>query len=80
MYIDKNHYKIKEKFIKFMLKKKIIVQYHYIPIYKFSIFSDKYLSLNAEKYFKSVVSLPIFYGLSFKKQIQIIRYIKNFFK
>ena len=80
MSIDKKDFKIKEKFIKYILKKKIIVQYHYIPIYKFKIFSDKYLSSGAEKYFKSVVSLPIFYGLSFKKQNQIINFINNFFK
>ncbi len=80
MSIDKKDFKIKEKFIKYMLKKKIIVQYHYIPIYKFKVFSDKYFSSGGEKYFKSVVSLPIFYGLSFKKQNQIISYIKNFFK
>ena len=28
---------IKEKKIKFMFKKKIILQYHYIPLYKFKI-------------------------------------------
>ncbi len=36
-----NNKRLKDKFIKFMLKNKVIVQYHYIPIYKFRINKKK---------------------------------------
>jgi len=70
----------KEKLIKYMLKSKIILQYHYIPLYKFKFFSDKYLGKNAEIYYKSTISLPIYYGLKAKEQNLIINKIKIFFK
>ena len=70
----------KEKLIKYMLKSKIILQYHYIPLYKFKFFSDKYLGKNAEFYYNSTVSLPIYYGLKAKEQNLIINKIKKFFK
>ena len=69
----------KNDFIKFMLKKKIILQYHYIPIYKFKIFKGKYLSKNSKEYFNTAVSLPIYFGLSKKQQQHIIKSIKNYF-
>ena len=71
--------KKKESFIKYMLKNKIMLQYHYIPIYKFSIFKDKYLSKNSKVYYNSSVSLPIYCKLSLKEQNYIIRKIKEFF-
>ena len=70
----------KEKLIKYMLRNKIIIQYHYIPIYKFKYFSDKYICDNAEIYYNSTVSLPIYYGLKDKEQNLIINKIKKFFK
>jgi len=69
----------KNDFIKYMLKKKIILQYHYIPIYKFKIFKGKYLSKNSKVYFNTAVSLPIYFGLSKKQQQHIIKSIKNYF-
>jgi dTDP-4-amino-4,6-dideoxygalactose transaminase len=58
----------KDKFIKFMLKNNIVCQYHYVPIFKFSIYkkdkTNKIIDLkNSQKYQKNCVSLPIFYGL-----------------
>ena len=79
VHLENQNLKLKEKFIKFMLKKNIMLQYHYIPIYKFSIFKDKYLKANGEKYYNSAISLPIFYNLSFNQQKKIIKYIKIFF-
>ena len=70
----------KEKFIKYMLRSKIILQYHYIPIYKFKYFSGKYLGKNTEIYYNSTVSLPIYYGLKDKEQNLVINKIKKFFK
>ena len=48
-------------------------------IYKFKFFSDKYLGKNAEFYYNSTVSLPIYYGLKAKEQNLIINKIKSFF-
>ena len=72
--------KIKDNFIKFMLKNKIILQYHYIPIYKFKVFKDKYLNRFSEHYYQSSISLPIYYGLKKKEQNKVIRLVNKFFK
>ncbi|MDC0043753.1 DegT/DnrJ/EryC1/StrS family aminotransferase [Candidatus Pelagibacter sp.] len=73
------NYEKKEELIKFMKKNKIILQYHYIPIYKFKIFKGKHLSKNAELYFKSTISLPIFHKLSLKEHNYIINKLNLFF-
>ena len=78
--LNKPNMRLKEKFIKYMLKSKIILQYHYIPIYKFKFFSERYIGNNAEIYFNSTISLPIYYGLKFNDQKFIINKIKKFFK
>ncbi len=59
----------KSSLIKFFLKRKIYLQIHYIPIYKFKIFKQKeklkYKPLpGAENYFKNSVSMPIFYKMT----------------
>ena len=71
---------IKEKLIKFMLQKKIILQYHYIPVYKFKVFNDRYEGKNAEYYYKTSVSLPIYHGLKFREQSRVIKLLKTFSK
>ena len=71
---------IKEKLIKFMLKKKIVIQYHYIPISKFSIFKKKYIFKNSEIYFRSTFSLPIFYRLKDTQINYIVKQLNNFFE
>ena len=75
-----NNLALKEKLIKFMLKKKIILQYHYIPLYKFTVFNDKYVGKNAEHYYQSSISLPIYYGLRFHEQTKVIKLLKVFLK
>lgn len=71
---------LKEKLIKFMLKKKIILQYHYIPLYKFTVFNGKYIGKNAENYYQSSISLPIYYGLKYHEQTKVIKLLKIFLK
>ena len=39
-----------------MKKNKVIVQFHYIPIYKFSIFKKNLNLKQTEKYFDSAIS------------------------
>ena len=72
--------KKKNKFLKFMKKKGIFLQYHYIPIYKFKVFNDKYINVNSKKYYNETVSLPIFHELSKKDQNYVVKSINLFFK
>ena len=72
--------KKKDLFFKYMLNRKISLQFHYIPIYKFSIFKDKYNLPNSEKYYNQTVSIPIYYSLTKKEQNYVIKNIINFFK
>ena len=69
----------KERFFKWMNGHKIYPQYHYIPIYKFSIYKGKKLKYSgAETYFKNSVSLPIYYELSFELQKKILKKLITF--
>ncbi len=70
----------KDKFIKYMKKNGVIVQFHYIPIYKFSIFESNLKLKNSEKYYNSTISLPIYYDLKTNEQIYILNLIKKFLK
>jgi len=73
----------KDMFIKFMLKNNIVCQYHYIPIFKLSIYkkdkTKKIIDLkNSKKYQSNCVSLPIFYGLTSKEVNRICEKISLF--
>jgi len=78
--LKKPNITLKEKLIKFMLQNKIFLQFHYIPIYKFKVFKGKFINKNSEIYYKSAVSLPIYYGLTYKQQSYIVKKIREFFK
>ena len=70
----------KDYFFKFLKKNKVIAQYHYIPIYRFSV-GRKYKQLpGCEKFYKSAISIPIFVGLKVSEQIKVIKLIKDFLK
>jgi len=77
--LKKHNMKKKENFMKYMIRNKILTQYHYKPVYKFKNFEGKYLSKNAEIYYKSTISLPIFYKLSSKEQNYVINKVNSFF-
>ena len=73
--------KNKELFFKFMKNNGVIVQYHYIPLYRFSITKSKYKKLkNAEIYFNNAVSMPIFYKFKKKQQLKVLTLLNNFLK
>ena len=73
--------KTKDHFLKYLNKNNILGQYHYIPIYKFSSYKEKFFSFpGSEKYFKNSVSIPIYVNLRFKDQKKIIKTIKDYFK
>ena len=73
----------KDKLLKFFKSNNIFFQYHYIPIYKFKLFDNR-INLKfykgAEIYYKSTVSIPIFYNLTPVKQKLIIQKFISFFK
>ena len=73
--------KSKDHFMKYLIKHKILAQQHYIPIYKFKIYKESAKHFpGSKKYFKNSLSIPIFVNLSLKKQDQIIKTIKRYFK
>ena len=80
IHLNNGSVSLKNKFIKFMLKKKIYIQYHYIPIYKFTICNEKEEYKNSEKYYNTALSLPIHYGLTKIEQMYVIKNIFKFFK
>ncbi len=64
----------KRNFIEKFLQKGIIVQQHYIPLYKFSVYKNIGKNYSgAEKFFNSTVSLPIYYSLTNKEQLYVIK-------
>ena len=71
----------KDFFINMLIKKKIIVQQHYIPIFKFKkIFKQKINIRNYKgtiNYYNNTISLPIYYDLSKKKIDYIMNTIKK---
>ena len=71
----------KDFLIRMLLKKKIIIQQHYIPIFRFKkIFKQKINIRNYKgtiNYYNNTISLPIYYGLSKKKIDYIINTIKK---
>ena len=75
--------KKKENLINFLLKKKIITQFHYIPFYKFSFFKHRLKKHNnkfkgASEYFNKMLSLPVYYTLKEKEVLKISNEIKKF--
>lgn len=71
----------KEKFIKFLNKNKIYPQFHYIPIYNFSINRNKYKSqlfIGSEEYYRNNISLPIHLKLTNNEIDYIVSKIKKF--
>jgi len=77
--LKKKNIYLKEKLIKFMLKKKIFLQYHYTPIYKFKVFKNKKKFINTEIYYQTTVSLPIFFELKESEINYIVKQLNNFF-
>ena len=73
--------KNKEDFFKYMKKNKIICQFHYIPLFKFSILKNKkfYNTFHgANEYSKNCLSLPIFYKLNETNIGYIVKKINSF--
>jgi dTDP-4-amino-4,6-dideoxygalactose transaminase len=69
----------KDKFIDSLLKKRIVIQQHYIPIYRVLGMKVKKQANypNSEKYFKTALSLPLFIDLTISQQKYIINKLQK---
>ena len=78
----KNKYSKKRKlFVNYLYKKKILTQLHYKPIFELRLFKKlkkKHLVFS-KKFSNTSVSLPIYYDLSKRQQMHIIKSVKLFF-
>lgn len=78
--VEKKYHK---KLFNYFYKNSINVNLHYIPIYKHPFYKkigykNIYLK-NAENYYTSAISIPIFYDLNEKTQDYVISKIKKFY-
>ena len=76
---------LKDLFLKKMLKNKIKLQVHYIPIYKQKYYKEKFnFNLKnfpiANKFYQEQISLPIYPKLSTKEQNYVIKKIFEILK
>ena len=74
----------KEFFLK-LLKKRIKLQVHYIPVYKHPFYKKNYKNKEknfpkTEIFYNQVVSLPVYYTLQIKDQLKVIKNIKQILK
>ena len=71
----------KDKLIKYLLKNKIKVQFHYTPIINFQHFKEPIKNYpNSLLYSYNFISLPIYVGLTLSEQKKVVKYIKFFVK
>ena len=73
---------LQKKVYRALIEEKIKVNLHYIPVYRQPYFSQMGFTpgycKNAEECFKSVISIPLYPGLSFLDQDRVIEsIIKN---
>ena len=74
----------RKKIIFYLLKKKIMTNLHYIPIYKHPFYRylgfKNYKLKNTEKYYKEALTLPLYYSLSIKEQKKVIKTLRKALK
>lgn len=83
--IEKENTKKNQQYIYALLNQLgVAVNLHYIPVYRHPYFEKlgfkKGYCSNAENYYKSAISLPIFPSLTIKQQLTVIDILKNTFK
>lgn len=66
-------------------KEGFFVNLHYMPIYKHDYYKKKFLINsknypNAERYYKTAISIPNFYDLKLKSVDKVVKIINNFYK
>ena len=83
LFVIKVAKKFHNKMFNYLRKKKIYAQIHYIPIYKQPYYKKNFNFdvknfPNSEKYYSETISIPIFFDLSNKKQLHVIKLINSF--
>ena len=70
----------KNSMFKFFAKKKIFLQQHYIPIFKFNIFNERLKNdfHGSNLYYKNAISLPIYFKFDKKQQNQFLNCLKSY--
>ena len=73
---------IKKKIFNELIKKKFLVNTHYIPIHIHPFFKKIGFKIGdfkiSEEYYKESISIPVFYDLKFSDQIKVVKIIKKF--
>ena len=81
LFIIRVNAKIRNKIYLHLKNKGISTNLHYIPIYRHSFYKrfnfKKKEFPNSEKYYQEAISLPLFFGLTKKKQLKIIEIINK---
>jgi len=81
--LKKNFVHLRDYLFEELKRNKISSNIHYIPIYHHPYYKKKGFSkkkfLNTERYYKSTLSLPMFYGLKRDQQKKVINVIKKIF-
>ena len=76
--------KLQKEFYDFMWKNNVAVNLHYIPVYLQPYYQSMNFKRgycpNAENYYKSAISIPIYQSLDFEDQSKVIKIISKFFK
>ncbi len=81
--IDFKKFKISKKdFVRRLEQKKIFVQMHYVPVYKYNFYKKKFklntkFLKNSEDFYQKEISLPIYYSM---KKKDVIFIVKNIFQ
>lgn len=80
--LKKENAALRDELFRYLLKKGIHVNIHYIPIYKQPFYSDNYISKkfflkNCESYYSRAISIPIYPSLTIKEQKHVIKSIKD---
>lgn len=76
---------VRRRLYDYLHLKGILVQVHYIPIYHFTYYQKKYGYVandypNAEEFYNTCLSLPIFHSMNDEQQEYVIESINLFFK
>ncbi|WP_440669477.1 UDP-4-amino-4,6-dideoxy-N-acetyl-beta-L-altrosamine transaminase [Candidatus Pelagibacter sp. HIMB1483] len=77
------NFNIRNKLYKYLKKRGIICQLHYIPIHTHSYYKEKKFNTrdfpNSVEYYKTCISLPMFYSLKNRQLNKIVSLIKKFY-
>ena len=70
----------RDELFSYLRKNNILVNLHYIPIYKQPYFNKKYTLAGSEEYYKSAISLPIFPKIRKKSLETVVQKIFEFYE